>query len=545
MEKVSLKRKLTHAVIFVIYELMMLPRIITNFVIINLASVSLAGKCIIHLFCKPCSLVSINQTMQDKYLKHLSLLVLFSCTVIFNGFSMTTKSFADRSQTQENEEHKIIAIKNVNIIPMTLENKIIENVTVVIKDHKILSINKHVPDHAEIIDGKGKWLIPGLIDMHVHNLADVNFGSSYPTKGANAFTNTQDFMLLYIANGVTTVFELSARPEHFGERNEIIKGHVTGPRMALAFLIDGGEGSGNIANSPADGRQSVRIAKAQGYEFIKVYSHLNIETFKAIVDEANKQGMKVVGHIPNAFKGKIEEAFVPNYDMVAHAEEYAKQTDNFSDQDAKRFAQLAKKNRTWLTPTLTTIVRIGEQARSLDGIRDLPSLKYVPPLLQSKWLTANNYNKGTTPDHVAYLDKIADFNIRLVKAFKEAGVPMVAGTDAGTSGVVWGFSLHDEIELLVKAGLTPEEALASATRLPAMWLGIEDKIGTVEVGKYADLVLLDANPLDNISNTRKISGVFVNGRWLDKSRINAMLSDLSKRNTASKDKYDWSKRAKY
>ena len=483
--------------------------------------------------------------MQDKYFKHLSLLLLLSCTVIFNSFSIATKSFADTLQVRENEKHQIFAIKNVNIIPMTLENKIIENATVVIKDNKILSINKPVPDSAEIIDGKGKWLIPGLIDMHTHNLADVNLGLAYPTKGANFFLNTQDFMLLYVANGVTTVLELSARPEHFGERNEIIKGNVIGPRMALALLIDGGQGSGNIANTPADGRQSVRIAKAQGYEFIKVYSNLNIETFKAIVDEASKQRMKVVGHIPNVFKGKIEEAFVPNYDMVAHAEEYAKQTDSFSDLDAKRFAQLAKKNGTWLTPTLTTIVRIGEQARSLDGIRDLPSLQYVHPLLQSKWLTANNYNKGTTPDRVAHLDKVADFNIRLVKAFKEAGVPMVAGTDAGTSGVVWGFSLHDEMELLVQAGLTPEEVLISATRLPATWLGIEDKVGTVEAGKYADLILLDANPLVNISNTRKISGVFVNGRWVGSTRISAMLADLSKRNAASKNKFDWSKRGEY
>lgn len=425
---------------------------------------------------------------------------------------------------------------------MATENRIIENATVIIKDKKILSINGPVPDKAKLIEGKGKWLIPGLIDMHVHNLADVNFGSNYPTKGATAFTNTQDFMLLYIANGVTTAFELSARPEHFGERNEIIKGNVIGPRIALALLIDGGKGSGNIADTPADGRQTVRIAKAQGYEFIKVYSSLNIETFKAIVDEADKQGMKVVGHIPNAFKGKIEEAFVPNYDLVAHAEEYAKQTDSFSDKDAKRFAQIAKKNGTWLTPTLITMVKIKEQVRSLDGIINLPSLKYVHPLMQSKWLNSNNYNTDTTPDRVAYVDKIANFNSRLVKAFKEAGVPMVAGTDSGVSGVVWGFSLHDELELLVQAGLTPQEALASATRLPATWLGIDDKIGTIETGKYADLILLDANPLDDISNTRKISGVFVNGQWVDKAKIEMMLSDLAKRNTFNKAKYDWKKR---
>ena len=374
-------------------------------------------------------------------------LFLVSIVIIFYSCTTSKQSSAGSLRKEEIQQEEIYAITNVNIIPMTTEDKIIENATVVITDKKILSINKSIPNNAKIIDGKGKWLIPGLIDMHVHNLADINLSSNYPTKGASLFTDTQDFMLLYIANGVTTAFELSARPEHFGERNEIIKGNVIGPRIALAFLIDGGNGSGNVANTPADGRQSVRIAKAQGYEFIKVYSGLNIETFKAIVDEANKQGMKVVGHIPNAFKGRIEEAFVPDYDMVAHAEEYAKQTDNFSDQDARRFAQFAKKNGTWLTPTLTTIVRIGEQARSLDGIRNLPSLKYVHPLMQSKWLTSNNYNTSTTPDRVSHIDKIADFNIRLVKAFKEAGVPVVAGTDAGTSGVVWGFSLHDEIEL--------------------------------------------------------------------------------------------------
>ena len=142
----------------------------------------------------------------------------------------------------------------------------------------------------------------------------------------------------------------------------------------------------------------------------------------------------------------------------------------------------------------------------------------------------------------AYIDKIADFNSRLVTAFKEAGVPMVAGTDSGVSGVVWGFSLHDELELLVQAGLTPQETLTSSTRLPATWLGIDDKIGTVETGKYADLILLDANPLENISNTRKISGVFVNGQWVDKAKIETMLSDLAKRNTFNKAKYDWKKR---
>ncbi len=477
-----------------------------------------------------------------RYSHFYSPVLLLSILISFIGYTVSKQSSSHGSQKAAIAQDDVYAIMNVNIIPMTTTNTVIENATIVIEGNKILSINKPIPSQAKTIDGKGKWLIPGLIDMHVHNLADINLSSSYPTKGATLFTDNQDFMLLYVANGVTTTFELSARVEHFGQRNEIIKGKVIGPRIALAILVEGGDGPGNVADTPSDGRQMVRIAKAQGYEFIKLYSRLNIETYKALIDEAYKQGMKVVGHIPNAFKGRIEEAFVPHFDMVAHAEEYAKQTDSFTEHDAKRFAKLAKANGTWLTPTLITMEMIARQARSLDAVRSLPTLQYVHPLLQSKWLTSNNYSTGTNPERVAYFEKLTKFHVLLVKAFKDAGVPMVAGTDAGTSGVVWGFSLLDELELLVTAGLTPEETLTSATRLPATWLGIDDKIGTVEVGKYADLILLDANPLDDIKNTRKISGVFVNGRWVAKQKIDKMLADLAKRNNANKDKFDWKKR---
>jgi hypothetical protein len=463
----------------------------------------------------------------------------------FNSCSVKRRTSTTESLGNEKQEERIYALKNVNIIPMTAGNQIIKNGTVVIKDKKIFSINRPVPDKATVIDCRGKWLIPGLTDMHVHNLADINFSATYPTKGATLFADTQNFMLLYIANGVTTVFELNGRVEHFGQRNEIIKGNVIGPRIALAFLIDGGDSSGNVANTPAEGRQTVRIAEAQGYEFIKLYSGLNIETYKAIIDESNKRGMKVVGHIPNTFRGKIKDAFVPHFGMVAHAEEYSKESKDLSDEDARRFAQLAKGNNTWITPTLTTMERIASQTHSLQGIRNLPTLKYVHPLMQSKWLTANRYNRETDPKRIARIDDMTNFHLRLVKAFKDAGVPIVVGTDAGVSGVVWGFSLHDEMELLIKAGLSTQEVLSSATILPATWLGLEDKLGTVEVGKYADLVLLEANPLDDIKNARKISGVFVNGNWVSKEKIDVMLADLEKWNIDNKNKFDWTQRNDY
>lgn len=452
-------------------------------------------------------------------------------------------SFNLNAQNNSNLESKkqnniTYVIKNVNIVPMTKENKVIENATVLIKENKIHSINKSIPKNATIIDGTNKWLIPGLIDMHVHTLADGSPFVIYPTKGPLVSYNTQYNMIPYIANGVTTVFDLGARTEHFGQRNEIIRGDVIGPRMALAKVI-GGKKSNPIAKNPFDGRNAVRFAKEEGYEFIKVYTWLNEETFNAVIDEAEKQNMKVVGHIPVAFEDKeAKEFFVPHFGLIAHAEELSKQTDDYSYKKAQEFARLAKDNGTWLIPNLTNMLSISQQAKSLQHIENLQGFKYVHPLMQSKWLTSNSYY-GASEKLIEYYNKLYDFHILIVKAFKEAGVPMVAGTDAGISGIVWGYSLHDELKLLVEAGQTNEEALASATRLGAEWLEIGDKLGTIEIGKFADLILLEENPLENISNTRKILGVFVNGKWIDRSKIDIMLSDVEKWNNANKEKYDW------
>jgi imidazolonepropionase-like amidohydrolase len=484
-------------------------------------------------------------TMTMRYKQFCYLLLLISLEITLNSCTTSKQYITNGSEKNGLQKDEIFALRNVNIIPMTTENKVIENATVIIKGNKIVSINTAIDDHAKIIDCKGKWLIPGLIDMHVHIPTDGNFNATYPTRSATIFTSTQDIMTPFIVNGVTTVFDLNSQAGHFGQRNEILRGSVIGPRMALAAMINGGDGSGRIANTPSDGRQTVRMAKSEGYEFIKVYSQLSIETYKAILDEANKQGLKVIGHIPNSFKGKVEDAFIPNFGMVAHAEEFFKQTEGRNDQTPKILAEIARKNKTWVCPTVIIMESAIDQGRSLNGLRSLSTLKYVHPLLQSKWLTSNNYNKNATPESIARLERMIEFNKRLVSALKEAGVPIVAGTDAGSSGVVWGFSLHDELELLVEAGLTPEEVLTSATRLPATWLGIDSLVGTIEAGKYADLVLLDANPLNDIKNTKKISGVFVNGHWLEKIRINTMLSDLSKRNMDMKDKYDWKKRGEY
>ncbi|GAB3960523.1 amidohydrolase family protein [Spirosoma harenae] len=342
---------------------------------------------------------------------------------------------------------KVFIIKDVNIIAMTSPNKVVYQATIVINNGYIESINGAMPKQAQIIDGTGKWLMPGLIDIHVHPPTDFSLHPGRPTQPPSFTFNTQDLMTPFIANGVTTIVNLNANIEAFCQRKEVQKGYVTGPRMAMAALINGGVGPGRRANTAEEGRQAVQDAKNEGYELIKLYSQLSTETFLAIIDEAAKLGLKTVGHIPNAFQGKLEQAFVPHFDMVAHAEEFSKHAQDFSAQEAERFARLAKQNGTWLSPTLVAMVRIAEQVRSLDRLIALPTLQYVHPLLQSKWVTANNYNKNASPVRTAYFDKLVKFHFQLVRAFQATGVPIVAGTDAGVSGVVWGFSLHDELEL--------------------------------------------------------------------------------------------------
>jgi imidazolonepropionase-like amidohydrolase len=461
-----------------------------------------------------------------------------TCVLLILIFSATF-SFGQKTKSHPTKHPAGYVIQHVNIITMTSPDSVMNNATVVIVNNRIENINGAIPKNAQVIDGTGKWLMPGLIDMHVHLPADFYFRKKSPIQQPDLVFNTQDIMTPIIANGVTMVLDLNSNTSHIMQKKEIEKGYVIGPRMALAALIDGGERQGRIANSPEQGRQAVRSAKVEGYDFIKVYAYLNIETYLAIIDEANIQELKVVGHIPDAFAGKLKEAFVPGFSLVAHAEELANYAITFDEEEAKQMAHLLKMNGSWLSPTLIAMVKILSQVKSLDEIKSMSSLKYVHPLFQSKWLTANNYSKMNSPEDITHFDQYVKFNNLLVKACKEAGVPILAGSDAGVSGIVTGFALHDELELLVQAGLTPQEALNSATLLPAKWMGIDNQLGSVETGKLADLILLDQNPLTDINNTRKIAGVFVDGNWLNKSQLDSMLSDLAKRNTADKDKFDW------
>lgn len=426
---------------------------------------------------------------------------------------------------------KTLAITHVTVLSMAAEAPPRLDQTVVIEAGRVRAVSAaheaRIPRGARRIDGRGKWLMPALTDAHVH-LPNDHYALDRP--GA---VDTQDQLTPYLVNGVLQVFNLSATALSVAQAREVEVGQVLGPHIANAAMIDGDPpvrpGQTRVAATPADGRQTVRNIRFEGYRYVKVYSRLSEDTYQAIVDEARQDGLKVVGHIPNSYRGHTAAAFVPGYGLVAHAEEFAKQSSDFSDADIDAFAKAAKANGTWLIATLTISDWIARETESLDPVRRLPTLKYLSPSVRAQWLLANPYQKAATPDRLARFRKIVDFNARLVRAFAREGIPILAGTDAMVPAAVPGFSLHDELEMLAQAGLSNRQVLEGATRLPAEWLGVGADRGTLAAGKRADLLLLDADPLADVANTRRIAAVIDGGRYLSRADLAARLDVLAKK----------------
>jgi imidazolonepropionase-like amidohydrolase len=428
-----------------------------------------------------------------------------------------------------------------------------QDMTVVIEAGRIAklgrSANISAPEGVRVIDGTGKFLIPGLWDMHVH----------IPTR---------DFLTLFVANGVTGVRDMHAffPPQIFGWRKETADGTLLGPRIvATGALIDGPKpiwpGSLTAANAD-EGRKAVRTVKERGGDFVKVYTKLPREAFFAIADEAKKQGLTFAGHVPESVSaleasdaGQKSMEHLLGIAMACSAEEanlrkeiadamaqgdvgvsfgairrvQAKALDSYSPTKAEAlFARFAK-NGTWQVPTLTvlrSIASLGDPQFTND-----PRVKYMSAFVRNFWDPKNSpLVKSATAVDSASRKRIYQEDVKLVRALHRAGVPILAGTDTTNPYCFPGFSLHDELALLVDAGLSPMEALQSATSGPARFLGQSDKLGTIEEKKEADLVLLEANPLDDIRNTQKIAAVIHQGKLLDRAALDKLLADVEAAN---------------
>lgn len=437
-----------------------------------------------------------------------------------------------------------ITITHVSVLPMTPGASALADMNVTIRDGRITSIEPAAQARAvrgvRRINGRGKWLMPGYSDMHMH-LENDRMGRLHvgdPTLPDGTF-DLESALTPYLANGVLQVFNLSSMSETIGQRVQVESGRVLGPHIATAAMIDGSPpmwplGMTRAAATPEDGRQAVRDAFAEGYEYIKTYSKLDLETFSAIVDEARKFKMRVLGHIPARGQGITEKFFQPGFDLVAHAEEFAQHTTPPDIGAIPRYVEMSRRNNTWLVATLSLDERIVEQKRDPSSLSRRDELRHMHPRAYHMVMHDNPYQKDRSEGSIRYVQDIVDFNCRLVKAFVEGGVPVLTGTDAPVPGVAPGFALHDEFAALAKCGMSNAQILEATTRQPAEWLGKVADRGTVDPGKRADLVLLDANPLDDIANTRRIAAVIVGGHYLPRAELDRRLERLAAPNQASR-----------
>jgi imidazolonepropionase-like amidohydrolase len=394
---------------------------------------------------------------------------------------------------------------------------------------------------ARVIDGMHQFLIPGLWDMHVHSA----FGDWFP--------GGRDIILpLFVANGVTGVRDMGGDiPVLFAWRNDIASGKLIGPRMVVAGpMLDGYLPDGKNLRFPStipvtsieEAIAAVDSLKAQHVDFIKTQSLISHDAYLAAATEAHKQGLPFVGHVPDAVR--ISEAVAVGQKSIEHMMGSSAACSSVEDRvikgeidtatllnsyDQKKCDQLMAllaKTQTWQVPTLVW-ERGGNLLDQLDW-KHQPLDRYVP----ASWrdVTWRRFKEQMTPgllkDPLPLRQREVAHEFSLVGAMHRAGVPFLAGTDAAPGiYIVPGFSLHDEMANFVEAGFTPMEALQTATSNPARFLGRDD-VGSVAPGRFADLVLLAANPLDDIKNTKKINAVVINGKFLDRAALDEMLLNV-------------------
>jgi imidazolonepropionase-like amidohydrolase len=415
--------------------------------------------------------------------------------------------------------------------------RMLRDQTVVVADGKIVAIGStsrvKIPTEALRIDATGRYLIPALCDMHVHLLGEAwNIMVPPDIQLTGKDMPFESFLFPFIANGVTTVQELFAKPDQIALRQQIARGELLGPRLILAQTLDGPKKAWpppltTWVASPSEAREAVRQAKAAGFDKIKVYSFLDRESYDAIITTAGELKMDVIGHVPMSVS--VEYVLDAGQKLIAHSEEVAKHArGDYSAGRIDYYADRMAKRGVWMTPTLVTTRSILELFDDSQKLLARPEIEYYRhPMQMAVWsfMIEKLYLPTPADTRAKLRQDFERFQRPLTKAFHDKGGKLMTGTDAIIPGIVPGFSVHRELKELVDVGLTPFEALRTSTTAPFEYLGEIDK-GTIEVGKVSDLVLLDENPLKDISGASKVAGVLIRGRWIAKDEIEKRMKEI-------------------
>ncbi len=433
-----------------------------------------------------------------------------------------------------------LAITHVTVID-TAGGPARSDMTVLVEGDRIVQVAPSaaatIPPGARTLDGAGKYLIPGLWDMHIHAF----FGDWVP--GGREVT-----LPLFVAFGVTGVRDMGSDLEPIlAARRDVAAGKLLGPRMIVSGpMLDGPKTQFPAALpivTPEDGRRAVRMLKGRGVDFIKIQSYVPRDAWFAIADECRRQKIVFAGHVPDAVRASeastagqksfehligVFEASTPIEDQLMKGPKGpAKFLDGFDAAKEASLAALLSEDRTWQCPTLYW--ERGQWLVDVVDVKNDPDAKYAPLSWRGKsWPKFSaGILKDLATDPLPVREKFVQHELEIVARLHAAGVPFLAGTDtpAGVN-VVPGVSLHRELERFVAAGFTPLEALQTATILPASYLEKTGDFGTVEKGRIADLVLLDADPTVNIRNTRRIAAVVSDGRLFSRQDLDRILADI-------------------
>jgi imidazolonepropionase-like amidohydrolase len=428
-----------------------------------------------------------------------------------------------------------IVFTHVNVIPMNKEI-VLRDQTVVVNNGKIErmgpSSTTKIPDDARLVNASGKFMIPALSDMHVHTEGQP-WNIIYPEgkRLSEKEIDFNDILFTYIANGITTIDILFAFPEHLALREKIRNNEMMGPRLILSRMIDV-EGKGwpstlgvKISNA-AEAKNAVIEMHKQGYDRVKVYSFLTKEEYDTIIAVAKRLNIPVDGHVP--FAASVEHVLASGQNMIAHAEEIMKFAKSYDTEQVNYYANLVAGSKTWVTSAL--VLNKNLNALLIDSASQFtkPGTAYLHPMARDLWSYLYQYIYKPTPkEHQQDLaDGYKNFLKPFVHEFYKRGGRLLIGTDALVPSTIPGFSLHDELAELVDAGLKPYEALRVSTTNTYEYLGEMNSAGTIEKGKAANLLILDANPLEDISNTKKIFGVMTQNKWLSKQMIDSRLKEI-------------------
>jgi imidazolonepropionase-like amidohydrolase len=418
-----------------------------------------------------------------------------------------------------------LAIEHVSVVPMDSE-RVQADQTVRLDGDRIASVSattRRRPNCGRVIDGRGQYLTPGLNDMHIHVESGVFYDAFHAPPQPIAF---EDVLYLYLAHGVTGVRVMSGAPDILAFRDSE---HGPAPRLLVASPMLSGtppilpEPAVRVVETPQEAVQAVNSYADAGYDFIKIRENLAPPVLRAVIDTAATRHLDVDGHLP-----RIADPLATGQRGVAHIDELSLRVRD-PLRDPAAFAQRLLACRCYVTTTLSVEHNVAAQLRDYDALAARPEVRFVHPLMRrAMWDRARNPYLAEAQDP-AFFDNLLQTDQLMVRTLSAAGVPLLAGTDALIPMIIPGDSLHDELALLVQAGLSPYDALRAATRTPSEIFPRFRDVGVIAPGRAANLVLTSGNPLVDVATLRRPSATIIAGVYIDRATLDARLEAIAGR----------------